>query len=115
MKIVILEKPMAVAEIKKLAEESYGFMIKGSVDIEKKQVALGGDYHIESCEALTGQGSAQQKVWGFNIRFEKDSETIIEFDSLINIKPALNNKSRLIEDEAVIKTATEIIESWIKR
>ena len=36
-------------------------------------------------------------------------------DSLINIKPALNNSSRLIEDEDVIKTATEIIESWIKR
>lgn len=100
MTIRILDSPMPLTDIKRLAQETYGFMIKGCADIEKSRVAIGGDYHIESCEELTRTGSALENVWGFNVVFT-DTGYGIEYDSLINIKPARGNRSRLVEDEAV--------------
>jgi hypothetical protein len=88
-------------------------MIKGTVDIEHNKVAIGGDYHLESCELLIEQGSNHSNVWGFNIRFEENPKGVLEFDSLVNIKPNLGNKSRSIENPEIIKKATEIIHSWI--
>ncbi len=100
-------------EVKELAEEWYGSMIKGAVDIEEGRVALGGDYHIEDSEMLTNTGSKFENVWGFNIRFEEDKNGVLEFDSMVNIKPNLGNRSRNIIEEEVIKKATEIIYKFI--
>ena len=109
MNIKILDHKIDLEEVKKLADFWYGTMIKGTVDIELEQVALGGDYHIESSEILTNSGSKFENVWGFNIRFEENQNGVLEFDSMVNIKPNTDNRSRGINNEAVIKKATEII------
>ncbi len=113
MAIEILNIPVDMDHVRTLAQEWYGTMLKGAVDIARKKVALGGDYHIESCEKLVADGSRHPDVWGFNIRFEEDPKGALEFDSLINIKPALGNRTRTIDDAEIIKKATEIIESRI--
>ncbi len=100
-------------EVRKFAENWYGTMIKGTVDIAREKVALGSDYHIESCEELVKDGSHQNNVWGFNIRFEETPDGVLEFDSMVNIKPALSNPSRSINDDSVKSKAEEIIRSWI--
>lgn len=112
-KIIILDRKVAIEEVKKLADFWYGTMIKGTVDIEQKRVALGGDYHIESSEILTSSGSKFEDVWGFNIRFEENPEGILEFDSIVNIKPNFGNRSRSINNEEIIKKATKIIYKFI--
>jgi hypothetical protein len=114
MEIKILQQKMPMEEVRKLADAWYSTMIKGSVDIVRKKVALGGDYHIESCELLTKDGSSHNDVWGFNIRFEESPNGALEFDSLVNIKPALGNRGRDILDEEVTKKATEIIHEWVE-
>lgn len=101
-------------EVHTLAIEWYGTMIKGTVDIIENKVALGGDYHMETCELLVEDGSKHTNIWGFNIRFEENQAGILEFDSLVNIKPALGNKSRSVESPEVIEKATKIIHSWIQ-
>ena len=113
MEIKILIEKMNMDEVKTLASNWYDTMIKGTVDIAQNKVALGGDYHIESGELLTKHGSKPEDVWGFNIRFEEDSNGTLEFDSMVNIKPVLGNKSRSILDEEVSKKAESIIRSWI--
>lgn len=113
MEIKILENKISIEEVKKIAEGWYGSMIKGAVDIENQRVALGGDYHIEDSEVLTDSGSKFQNVWGFNIRFEENPNGSLEFDSMINIKPNLGNKSRSINDPEIVKKATEIIYKFI--
>lgn len=113
MSIKILDKPTAIAEVRVLAEEWYGILIKGCVDVSKNKVALGGDYHMESCELLVEQGASQMDVWGFNIRFDTTEKGELEFDSLVNIKPALGNKSREVEDSELVKRATQIIREWV--
>ncbi|OGI99844.1 hypothetical protein A3H53_02315 [Candidatus Nomurabacteria bacterium RIFCSPLOWO2_02_FULL_40_10] len=113
MNIKILENKISTEEVKKKADVWYGTMIKGTVDIKLGRVALGGDYHIESSEMLTGSGSKFEDVWGFNIRFEENPNGVLEFDSMVNIKPNFGNRSRGINNEEVTKKATEIIYKFI--
>lgn len=114
MSLHLLEKPVSMNDVRVFAQEDYGTMIKGTVDIVENKVAIGGDYHMETCELLVEHGSSHQNIWGFNIRFEENQAGILEFDSLVNIKPALGNKSRSVENPEVIEKATEIIHSWIE-
>jgi hypothetical protein len=113
-RIIILDHKATIEEVKKLAQIWYGTMIKGAVDIEGSRVALGGDYHIEDSELLTSTGSKFEDVWGFNIRFEENEDGILEFDSMVNIKPNFGNRSRNINNADVAKKATEIIYKFIE-
>lgn len=114
MEIKILDKQINMEEVKELAKGWYGTMIKGAVDIDLGRVALGGDYHIEDSEVLTSSGSKFENIWGFNIRFEEKENGILEFDSMVNIKPNLGNRYKSINNEEVVKKATEIIYKFIK-
>ena len=112
-RIKILTEKMSIIEVKKLAGLWYGTMIKGAVDVESGRVALGGDYHIEDSELLTATGSKFADVWGFNIRFEENPDGVLEFDSMVNIKPNLGNRSRGVNNEQIVKKAREIIYKYI--
>lgn len=112
MTIRIIVEPLPLPDIKTLAEETYGFMIKGAVDIVGERMAIGGDYHIESCEERTRSGSTHEDVWGFNIIFSDDGY-VLEYDSLINIKPVKSNRSRLVEDEDIRVNMQKIVTSFI--
>ena len=113
MNIKILDHRIDIEEVKKMADFWYGTMIKGTVDVELGRVALGGDYHIESSEMLTSSSSKFEDVWGFNIRFEENQDGVLEFDSMVNIKPNFGNRSRGINNEEIIKKATEVIYKFI--
>ncbi len=113
MNIQILDNKISIEEVKKLADLCYGTMIKGTVDIELGRVALGGDYHIESSEMLTASGSKFEDVWGFNIRFEENPNGVLEFDSMVNIKPNFGNRSRNISNNEIIEKATKVIYKFI--
>ena len=112
-KKIILTDKVSIDFVKEFAKSEYITMIKGCVDIKKELVAIGGHYHMETCELLSTQGSNHLDVWGFNIRFEIDENGELEFDSLVNIKPALKNMSRSINDQNVIDKATIIIKNYI--
>lgn len=113
MDIKILENKMGIEEVKEFAKKWYGVLIKGAVDIENGRVALGGDYHIEASELLTNSGSKFENIWGFNINFGENKEGLLEFDSMVNIKPNIGNRSRNISDENVIQKAKEVIYKYI--
>ncbi|MEK9181917.1 MAG: DUF5674 family protein [Patescibacteria group bacterium] len=112
-RIKILDHKISLKEIKELADFWYGTMIKGAVDIEGGRVALGGNYHIEDSELLTSTGSKFEDIWGFNIRFEENKDGVLEFDSIVNIKPNFGNRSRNINNDEIIKKTTEIIHKFI--
>jgi hypothetical protein len=112
-RIRILDHKISIEEVKALADFWYGSMIKGAVDIEGGRVALGGDYHIEDSEMLSSTGSKFEDIWGFNIRFEENKDGVLEFDSMVNIKPNFGNRSRSIGNVDIIKKAEEIIKKFI--
>ncbi|MEK7113427.1 MAG: DUF5674 family protein [Patescibacteria group bacterium] len=111
--IIVLDHKVSIDEVKKMALFWYSTMIKGTVDIELERVALGGDYHIESSELLTSTGSKFENIWGFNIRFEENPDGVLEFDSMVNIKPNQGNRTRSIDNQEVIKKGTKVIHKYI--
>lgn len=101
MEIKIVENQITWAEVKKLAEESYGEMTKAVADINLGILAIGGEMHADAEQLLLEQGSRQDDLWGFNIYPEAEAGQVLEYVSFINIRPRLGNRSQEIGDTAI--------------
>lgn len=78
-------------------------MLKAVVDCEEKIMAVGGQLHADEEQMLLANGSKQQDLWGINLYIDDSTDNWIEFDSMINIRPAQGNRSRSIEDPELQK------------
>jgi hypothetical protein len=101
MNIQIISEPITKAEALEIAKEFYVSMVKGVADIEQDIIALGGEYHIDANTVLIRNGSKQNDIWGFNLYPNRTGDDQLEYTSLINIRPAMNNRSMLIEDKVL--------------
>ena len=63
---------------------------------------------------LLSKESNQDSLWGINLYPEDPGEDFIEFDSMINIRPRQNNRSRDVENPAIRAKITEVVNQWIK-
>ena len=114
MKIKIVEETIDIKELIKIGEEGFGDLIKAVVDIEKEIMAIGGELHADEEAILLSLGSKQENLWGINFYPQKKDGEFIEFDSVINLKPAQGNRSRGIENPQIQKRIKEIVERLIK-
>lgn len=112
--IRIIKTPITKEELAKVAEEGFGDMIKAVVDIENSIIAIGGELHSDEESELLKSGSKQENLWGINLYPQKTGEEFIEFDSLINLKPTQNNRSRSVENPTVQNKIIEIVKRLIK-
>ena len=111
----IIEKPITKEELKKIAEERFGDLVKGAVDIEKGIMVLGGELHIDEAVLLNEQfQSKSQNIWGINLYPDKSGVDMVEFDSMINLKPDLGNRTRDIENIEVQERIKDIVKKLIK-
>jgi hypothetical protein len=93
--IHILQSQPTPEQVNDMLKE-YDTMIKIVVDIRQRILAGGGEMHSD-CEAvLLDNGSEQDDLWGAN--WYPDGQRV-EFESLINIRPRLGNRSILIQSE----------------
>src|SRR3989344_6450870 len=100
--IKVIKEPLELVEVKKMAEEGFGEMVKAVVDTEQEILALGSELHVDAESVLIGEeGSSREYTWGINIYPLKSGEEIIEFDSMVNIKPGFGNRSRDVEDSEI--------------
>jgi hypothetical protein len=76
----------------------YSDMIKIVVDIRRGLLAGGGEMHTDCEDVLLAAGSEQDDLWGANW-YPADQR--IEFESLINIRPRLGNRSMIIQNEVI--------------
>jgi hypothetical protein len=97
-----------------LASQSYNDLVKAVVDIERDVMAIGGELHSDEEGLLLQDGSLQQNLWGINIYPNVTAESMIEFDSMINIRPAQGNHSRSVEDRATQARIIRVVEKLIK-
>jgi len=101
MRIIIVDDKITWAEVRQLAEESYGDMVKAVADINLELVAIGGEMHADAEQLLLANGSRQEDLWGFNIYPEAEGDKILEYVSFINIRPRQNNRSQEIASAEV--------------
>ena len=110
----IIEKPITRAELEKIASERYEDLVKGAVDIEKGIMVLGGELHIdEALKLISDFRSKGQNIWGINLYPEKSGDDMIEFDSMINLKPNLGNRSRGVDSTEIQEKIKKIVKELI--
>ena len=114
MRIRIIKTPITKEKLIKIAEEGFGELLKAVVDVEKGIMAISGELHADEETELLRLGSKQEDLWGINLYPQKTGEEFVEFDSVINLRPAQGNRSRSIENPTVQKKIIEIVKRSIK-
>ena len=110
----IIEKPITKEELKKIAEERFGDLVKGAVDIEQEIMILGGEFHMDESVFLHEQRQSKtDNTWGINLYPDRSGDDMIEFDSMINLKPALGNRNRGIGNPEIQEKIKKIVRKLI--
>ena len=89
------------SELRRLVDLFFEDMVKYVVDTNRGVAAVGGEMHADAEEALLEDGSRQPDLWGANYYPGRGREECIEYTSLINIRPAQDNRSMEIRDPAI--------------
>lgn len=110
---MITSEPVTLVKIKEIALERMGDMVKIVVDLNRKKMALGGEMHADEEQLLIEDGSKQSDLWGINIYPDLPKEDRIEFDSMINIRPRQNNRSRGVEDAQIRQQILALVDKLI--
>lgn len=110
----LVDKSISIDELKKMSEVSHG-LVKGVVDIKKGMMVIDAAMHADLEKYLLDYGSNQDDLWGINLYPDQKNEDFIEFDSMINIRPRLNNFSRGVEDEKIRKQIIDIVNKLVIR
>jgi hypothetical protein len=106
------EEKISRSQLKEIAG-SFGNIVKAVVDVEKGIMAIGGELHADEEALLLEKGSKQRNLWGINLYPELQPEKFIEFDSVINLRPSQDNRSRGVENTQIRQKIIEIVNSLI--
>jgi hypothetical protein len=115
MPISMIEKPVHKSTLAELAKERFGDLIKAVVDVEREIMAIGGELHSDEEALLLEHGSEQKNLRGINLYPEKSNEGLIEFDSIITLRPSQGNRSRDVNDPATRQKIIEIIDRLVQQ
>jgi len=115
MEIKIVREPIDIEELRNIAKDQFGNLVKAVVDVEQGSMAIGGELHSDEEVLLSENGSKRENMWGINIYPEKSNDDWIEFDSMINIKPQYNNRSRGVENTEIQEKIKTITSKLVKR
>jgi len=95
----LVREPITREELTAIAQLGFGDMVKAVVDVARGSMAIGGELHSDEEALLIDDGSRQEDLWGINLYPGDETAEWIEFDSMINVRPSLNNRSRSVESE----------------
>lgn len=109
----IIESKIDKAELLKSEIVFDGPMIKAVVDIAKGVVAVDAGLHADLERFLLEHGSEQDNLWGINLYPEDTPDDFVEFDSMINVRPRQNNRSRYVEDAETRAKILEVVYKWL--
>lgn len=109
--IRIIQEKITKEELRKVASETFGDMVKAVVDVEKGLMAIGGELHADEEKILLEDGSKQEDLWGINIYLDRSENEQVEFNSMINIRPSAGNRSRGVENVETQEKIKAIVSS----
>ena len=112
----LVEKNITLDELKQMSQKMFGNLVKAVVDIEKGIMAVDAELHADEEAFLLENGSKQINLWGINIYPELFGQAdFIEFDSMINLRPSQNNRSRGVDDPELKKKILQITDNLISK
>ena len=93
---------VSLAELTEMAKKMYDPMVKAVVDLRQKLLVVDAEMHVDEEQWLLENGSQQGDLWGINLYpREFGTDKFIEYDSMINIRPSQNNRSRTVESAEI--------------
>ena len=111
----LVEKSISLEDLKKKSFRMFGGLVKAVVDIKKEIMVVDAAMHADEEKCLLDNGSKQDDLWGINLYPELSGIDFIEFDSVINLRPRLNNFSRVIENKEIRKKIIKIVNKLVQR
>ncbi|MBL7170697.1 MAG: hypothetical protein ISS46_01740 [Candidatus Omnitrophica bacterium] len=111
----IVKDKTSINELKQMAEKMFGDMVKAVVDINKEIMVVDGELHADEEAILLENGSRQKDLWGINIYPDMLGSDFIEFDSMINLRPSQNNRSRGINNPDIRNKILNIINKIVEK
>ena len=106
---------IAIEELAALARARFGDFVKAVVDVKRRIMVVGGQLHADQEQILLDDGSAQADLWGINLDPAEPADQWIEYDSMINLRPALGNMGRDIEDPRIREEIEGIVRVLVRR
>lgn len=96
----IIKDKIEIRELKRICDSgNFLHMLKAVVDIEKEIMAIDAEMHSDLMDFLIEtENSVFKNLWGINLYPAEDGEDFIVFDSLINIRPGLGNKTMGVDE-----------------
>lgn len=113
MTIRIVKDCVTKEELAALAKDQFGDMMKAVVDIDKGFMAIGAELHADEEAVLLDQGSRQEALWGINLYPQKNDDSWIEFDSMINLRPSNGNRSRGVDSPEIRRKIQEVVKRLV--
>lgn len=114
MEIRIVREVVPKEELAAIAEAQFGDFVKAVVDVEQGIMAIGGDLHADEEAVLLDHGSQQAHLWGINLYPGNAQADWIEFDSMINVRPSQQNRSRDVEDGALRERIRSLVTRMVR-
>lgn len=110
-KMHVVQGTVSVNELKELAKNMYGNLVKAVVDIEQELMVIDAELHADQEEYLLEQYESQQSnLWGINLHPDKfGTPEFVEFDSMINMRPGEGNPSRSVENPQIQKIIRAVV------
>ena len=114
MEVILVDQPISRRQLKEVAQEIYGDFVKAVVDVEQSIMAISGELHADEEAFLLERNSRQENLWGINLYPERAFPEMVEFDSMINIRPRQGNRSRGVEDAGVRERILRVVKSLVE-
>ena len=112
----IVKDKIELSELEEMAKKMFGNLVKAVVDIEKEIMAVDAEMHSDEEQELIAQGSKQNNLWGINLYPEFFGQNdFVEFDSMINLRPSQNNRSRGVDDPKIRKIIIKIVNDLVQK
>lgn len=110
----LVDKTISREQLKKMSQGFAGGLVKAVVDSKKEIMVVDAPMHADEEKELLDLGSHQDNLWGINLYPDLANEDFIEFDSMINVRPRLNNFSRGIESKELQEKIITIVLKLVK-
>ncbi|MDR1848074.1 MAG: DUF5674 family protein [Bacteroidales bacterium] len=109
----IIDNNITIDELKIIAENTFGDLVKAVVDIKQRILVIDAEMHADMEAFLLENGSQQEDIWGINLRPFEDIDNFVEFDSMINIRPRQGNRSIGVGNEEIQLQIKELINNKV--
>ena len=94
-----------------MAEATFGDLVKAVVDVQRRLLAVDAGMHSDLEALLLDAGADQADLWGINFYpAEHGTPGFLEFDSMINLRPGMGNRTRSVEDPAIRAAIAELVD-----